>query len=188
MTTDDLVVLDACVLVSAALRDTLLRLAETPRLYVPKWSADILEETTRTLQNKFAKTDAQTAHLTEQIKAAFPESLVTGYKDLEISLTNETKDRHVLAAAIRCGAQVIVTFNLKHFPREALKLYAIEALHPDEFLVNQFHLDGALVTKKLAEQAAAINRTVEAQLRAFHATRSLPLFVQTLADALAISL
>lgn len=36
-------VLDACVLVKACLRDTLLRLAEEPRLYIPFWSAEILE-------------------------------------------------------------------------------------------------------------------------------------------------
>ena len=52
MTKDYLVVLDACVLVSAGLRDTLLRLAESPRLYVPKWSEDIIEEMARTLRER----------------------------------------------------------------------------------------------------------------------------------------
>ena len=188
MTRDYVVVLDACVLVSAGLRDTLLRLAETPRLYLPRWSTDILNETTRTLKNKLGKTDAQAAHLREQLQLAFPEALVNGYKEIESGLTNHLKDRHVLAAAIRSGAQAIVTFNLKHFPPEALKGFELEAVHPDEFLVNQFHLDDALVTKKLAEQARAINRSIEQQLRAFHQTRSLPLFVQAVAAALSITL
>ncbi len=59
----------------------------------------------------------------------------------------------------------------------------MEALHPDEFLVNQFHLDDGLVIKKFTEQAADIGRTLEQQLSAFHQKRVLPLFTQTLADA-----
>lgn len=43
-------------------------------------------------------------------------------------------DRHVLAAAIHCKAQMIVTYNLKDFPKEILQLFEIEAQHPDVFL------------------------------------------------------
>ena len=49
MTDAPLVVLDACVLVNCSLCDTLLRLAEPPRLYEPKWSEEIIAETIRTL-------------------------------------------------------------------------------------------------------------------------------------------
>jgi hypothetical protein len=62
------VVLDACVLVNAALRDTLLRIAEPPRLYLPRWSKDILEETTRTLEGKLGLTFLQTSHLVAELK------------------------------------------------------------------------------------------------------------------------
>jgi hypothetical protein len=188
MNKDYLAVLDACVLVGAGLRDTLLRLAETPRLYVPKWSDDIIAETKRTLENKLGKTSSQTEHLLGELKKDFPEAWVSGYKDLERALRNDPKDRHVLAAAIRCGAQTIVTFNLKDFQTGALAEYDIEAVHPDEFLVNQFFLDDALVTLKLTEQAGAIGRTLEDQLRSFHKTGALPLFSQTVADALSIEL
>jgi hypothetical protein len=101
---------------------------------------------------------------------------------------NHPKDRHVLAAAIRSSAQTIVTFNLKHFPVDVLQQYDVEALHPDEFLVNQFYLDDALVAAKFTEQATAIGRTVEDQLRMFHQTRVLSLFTQTMADTLGIKL
>ena len=188
MNKDYLAVLDACVLVGAGLRDTLLRLAETPRLYVPKWSDDIIAETKRTLENKLGKTSSQTEHLLRELKRAFPEAWVSGYKNLEGALRNDPKDRHVLAAAIRCGAQTIITFNLKDFRAGALAEYDIEAVHPDEFLVNQFYLDDALVTLKLTEQARAIGRTLEDQLRSFHRTGALPLFSQTVADALSIEL
>jgi len=188
MNKDYLAVLDACVLVGAGLRDTLLRLAETPRLYVPKWSDDIVAEVKRTLEKKLGKSSAQTEHLVTELKKAFPEAWVSGYKSLEAVLQNDPEDRHVLAAAIRGGAQTIVTFNLKDFPAKALAEYDIEAVHPDEFLVNQFYLDDALVTLKLTEQASAINRTLEDQLRSFYRTGALPLFTQTIADALSIEL
>ena len=54
--------------------------------------------------------------------------------------------------------------------------------------MNQFYLDDALVVLKLTEQAQNIGRTVEEQLQAFHRTRSLPIFTQTVAGALSISL
>ena len=52
MTADFLVVLDACVLIQAPLRDTLLRLAEEPRLYVPRWSDRVIAETVRNLEGR----------------------------------------------------------------------------------------------------------------------------------------
>ena len=60
---DLVVVLDACVLVQAPLRDTLLRLAEHPLLYVPRWSDDIIAETVRTLEGQFGLAPERTAHL-----------------------------------------------------------------------------------------------------------------------------
>ena len=74
MTKDYLAVLDACVLVPAGLRDTLLRLAETPRLYVPKWSDEIFKEVVRTLKNKLGKTDDQVNRLESELRQAFPEA------------------------------------------------------------------------------------------------------------------
>ena len=44
MRADYRVILDACVLIPMALADTLLRMAETPRLYLPKWSQAIMDE------------------------------------------------------------------------------------------------------------------------------------------------
>jgi hypothetical protein len=58
-------------------------------------------------------------------------------------------DRHVLAAAIRARAQIIVTFNLSDFPPEALTDWDVEAKHPDDFLVDQFHLDAISVHKAI---------------------------------------
>ncbi len=66
--------------------------------------------------------------------------VVTGYESLIPSLVlPDPHDRHVLAAAIHCRADVILTFNLKDFPAETLRAHSIEAQHPDDFLTAQFH-------------------------------------------------
>ena len=44
------------------------------------------------------------------------------------------KDKHVLAAAVRGGADLIVTLNLKDFPTEPLVDYQVAAISPDIFL------------------------------------------------------
>ena len=71
---------------------------------------------------------------------AFPDALVQGCESLIPSMTNHEKDRHVLAAAVRANAEVIVTFNLNDFPDESLLAYDIKALHPDDFLLDQLDL------------------------------------------------
>ncbi len=62
----------------------------------------------------------QAAHRETEIREHFGEAWVEGYEDLIPSMTNHDKDRHVLAAAVRSGAETIVTYNLKDFPRSAL--------------------------------------------------------------------
>ncbi len=69
------------------------------------------------------------------------DSLVTGYEGLIAGLSlPDGDDRHVLAAAIRCNASVIVTFNLKDFPAEVLAPWDVSAQHPDEFVSNLIDL------------------------------------------------
>ena len=153
MTAGYLAVLDACVLVNAALRDTLLRIAEPPRLYLPRWSARIMEEVTRTLEARLGLSAQQTAHLTGQLREHFGDCWVEGYEPLIPTMGNHPKDRHVLAAAVHAGAQTIVTFNLRDFPAGALAPWNVEAQSPDQFLVHQFHLNPAAVAAKVREQA-----------------------------------
>ena len=116
MNADFLVVLDACVLVQAPLRDTLLRLAEEPRFYLPRWSDEIIAEMVRTLQSQFGLASEKTTHLVDELKKHFGDAWVTNYEPFVSHMTNHPNDRHVLASAVRCGAQVIVTYNKRHFP------------------------------------------------------------------------
>lgn len=151
------VVLDACVLLPYQLCDVLLRLAESD-MYEPLWSDDILNEVERNLVAKFAKTPAQASRRVGQMRENFPVSAVDGYRDLIPTMTNQPKDRHVLAAAVRGGAAAIVTANLTDFRPDALRRYDIEAIHPDEFLQDQLDLDPARTLRCLVEQRDAYTR------------------------------
>jgi predicted nucleic acid-binding protein len=108
--------LDANVLYPAPLRDFLLRLA-TARLFTPQWSHEIQDEWTRNvLANRDDLTAEQINRTRNLMDKAFPNARVMGYDSLIPTLTNDAKDRHVLAAAITGGAAQIVTFNIKDFP------------------------------------------------------------------------
>src|ERR1035438_3026256 len=120
MTGAPLVVLDACVLANFSLCDTLLRLAEPPRLFEPKWSEEIVRETTRTLESKLRWPSSLTAHFEAELRVHFSEAWISGYDQLIPRMTNDDKDRHVVAAAVHGEAAIIVTFNLRHFRPEHL--------------------------------------------------------------------
>ena len=149
-----IVVLDACVLVQMPLGDTLLRIAEA-ELYRLHLSQEILDETTNNLVKKNKMNEEQAVRYQQQIKQCFPESMVEKYELLIPSMTNEPKDRHVLAAAVKSKANIIVTFNLKDFPSESLQPWGIKAQHPDEFLLELFSDFGMNIAVEIVRQQAA---------------------------------
>ena len=151
-------VLDTCVLYPFSLCDLLLRLADR-ELYDPFWSDSILGELERNLR-EHGLTDDQVAHRVSRMRAAFPEALVpaAAVTRLERAMTNDTKDRHVLAAAVASPAEAVVTVNLRHFRREDCEPYDISVLHPDEFLVTLLDLDPSTVRAELSAQTAALTR------------------------------
>ena len=159
------VVLDACVLFNASVRDTLLRAAEHG-LFRPQWSKRILEETTSNLISELGLRHEQAAHLVDELDKAFPEAIVTVPEDLIEAMKNDPKDRHVAAAALSSSAQVIVTFNKKHFKQEHLTHLNIEAQKPDEFLLYLFGRQPNLMIKILLEQAEDLNGVTFDQLLA----------------------
>lgn len=88
---------------------------------------------------------------------ALPGAMIDEYAPLIEGLElPDPNDRHVLAAAIRAGAQAIVTFNLRDFPSAVLSRYDIDAKHPDEFVLDCLDLAPALVANCLREQVSAL--------------------------------
>ncbi|WAH59668.1 PIN domain-containing protein [Pseudomonas silvicola] len=151
------VIYDACVLYPAPLRDLLMHLALTG-VYRARWSGQIHDEWTRNvLKNRSDLTKAQLHRTVEAMNRAVPDCLVSDYEPLMPGLDlPDEDDRHVLAAAIKCGATVIVTYNLKDFPAEILKRFEIEALHPDVFLSDVWDLDQAAVLEAVQKQRASL--------------------------------
>ncbi len=145
------VVVDACVLFPASLRDTLLRAAEAG-FYRIRLSDTILEETRRNLVKKGMR-ELKAQRLVDKIKLYFPESLVVQYDELIPSMPINEKDRHVLACAIASRSPVVVTQNLKDFPPHLLDPFNIKALSPDDFLVNLFNLHTKRLIQILIDQA-----------------------------------
>jgi hypothetical protein len=149
-------VLDACVLVPIALADTLLRVAEKG-LYRPLWSGRILAEAQAATEEIHPGID--TAKRFAQMREAFDDALVSGWEELEGGLSlPDQDDRHVLAAAIPGGAQAIITANAKDFPAAALAPLGLEAVHPDDFLLDQLDLSPPTILQVIREQAARTRR------------------------------
>lgn len=140
------VVYDACVFYPAPVRDLLLEMAAAS-LFRAKWSDEIHDEWTRNLLQKRKDLKPEKLERTRQLMdASVMDCIVEGHMDLIDSLQlPDPDDRHVLAAAIHCGADAIITFNLRDFPARIANQYQVEILHPDDFLRFQFDFDNARV-------------------------------------------
>jgi len=117
--------------------------------------------------------------LDNEIRTYFRDSFIEGdgYKALISSLTlPDEGDRHVLAAAIHCGAQQIVTENVKDFPAADLALYGVRACAADEFLGDLFDLQADQMMRVLTEQANDIGLTLEQLLTTFESKQNAPKF------------
>lgn len=172
------VVLDTCILYSAPIRDTLLR-AASEGLYSLHWTDDILAELRHSLVESGRVTVEQAQRLAGVIAAQFPEARVTNHKELIDIMTNDPKDRHVLAAAVASASQVIVTNNLRDFPASALERYNIQSQTADEFLRSLFDLAPDDMTQIVIDQAADLHKpamTVEELLAVLE--KQVPTFVR----------
>lgn len=177
-------VLDACALVPIRLATTLLWLAESG-LYQPLWSEPILDEVFRTLP-KVGVAPQDARRRIGMMKEAFgAEALVDEFDDLIEEMTCDPKDRHVLAAAVRGGADTVVTFNLKDFPDESAAPHGIEVLHPDSFLVGLLGGHTETVVSTLERETDAFQRPPQAVSEFLASlTATVPMFANLAADAL----
>jgi hypothetical protein len=137
------VVYDACLLYPASVRDLVVELARTG-LFRAKWTTRIHAEWINAAIRDRPELDrARLERAADLMNRAISDSLVGGFEQLEAGLTAipDPDDRHVLAAAIHCGAQEIVTFNLRDFPEAVLQPYGIRAIHPDSFVEHVLDLN-----------------------------------------------
>ena len=121
------VICDACVLYPNIVRDVLIRVAMAGTVRA-RWTEAILDETFRNPRADRPDLDPDKLSRTRELMCkVVPDCLVTGYESLIDGLVlPDPEDRHVLAAAVRAGAQLIVTSNLKDFPGDALAAYGVE--------------------------------------------------------------
>ena len=141
------VVYDACLLYPASIRDLVVELARTGLLRA-KWTARIHAEWINAITRQRPELDRmRLQRVADLMNSAVSDCLVTGFESLEAGLTllPDPDDRHVLAAAIHCGAQEIVTFNVRDFPDAVLRPYGIRAIHPDVFVEHLLDLNSEAV-------------------------------------------
>lgn len=169
------VIYDANVLYPFHLRDILIRVAQAGLVHA-RWTEKILDEC-------FGNLIEQRPELAERLKRtrglmneSIRDVLVQNYENLIDGLKlPHDEDRHVLAAAVKAGAQVIVTFNTKHFPPEAIDpkgTQEMEAQDPDTFLFNLIDLNPGTV--------AHVIRDIEADLQS---RPGIPYVLEALAKA-----
>lgn len=146
-------VLDSCVIYPIDIRDLLLWFAYYD-LYKPKWSQTIFSE----LEKVMVTRGLSVASAKDQIKRinnAFPDAMVNNYEELIDTLKlSDSNDRHVLAAAIKSDANLIVTNNLKHFDGEYLRRFGLSARSADDFVTDTIDLNPDLAVRAFTSMVA----------------------------------
>ncbi|OGT41784.1 MAG: PIN domain-containing protein [Gammaproteobacteria bacterium RIFCSPHIGHO2_12_FULL_37_34] len=151
------VLYDACVLYPAPLRDLLMNLAITD-MYRAKWTNEIHEEWIASLLSNRNDLNREFLERTrDKMNMSVRDCLVENYQYLIPTLTlPDSNDQHILAAAIHSSSSVIVTYNLKDFPKKNISRYGIEAQHPDEFLMNLIGLSSETVCLAVNRHRASL--------------------------------
>lgn len=149
-------VLDTNVIYPIDIRDILFWFAYYD-LFTPKWSKNIFDEWEDVMLRKGLPPEEVKKRIAAANRA-FPDALVDNYESIVDSLSlPDEKDRHVLAAAIKTNANVIVTNNLKDFPSDYLSRFGLAAKSADDFLTDTIDLNNELALE--AFKALVLNRT-----------------------------
>lgn len=149
-------VLDTNVIYPIEIRDLLFWFAYYD-LYTPKWSVHIFEEWENVMKRK-GVSEKEIENRISRANKAFPDALVNNYGQLIDGLElPDSDDRHVLAAAIKTNANVIVTNNLKDFPVDYLASFGLMAKTADDFLTDIIDLNPETAIEAFRE--LVLNRT-----------------------------
>jgi hypothetical protein len=167
-----IVVVDANVLFSAPLRDLVMQLAVAD-LFRARWTDDIHFEWMHALRQSRPDLDPDRLEITRQrMNSHVRDCLVVGFEHLMPNLNLPDRgDHHVLAAAIHCGANAILTFNLDDFPESELGRYGIEPVHPDLFLTRLLDEAETSVCDAIRRQLSNLRnppKSPEDLIRVFH--------------------
>lgn len=136
-------ILDTNVIYPLWTRDLLLWFAFYD-LYTPKWSQNIFTEWIDVMKRKGVD-ENEAQKRANVMNEAFPDALVENYESLVDNLKlPDTDDRHVLAAAIKADANLIITNNLKDFPEDYLASFGLKAKAPDDFFTDIIDLNREL--------------------------------------------
>jgi PIN domain-containing protein len=148
-------VYDACVLYPVSLRDLFIRLGQTG-LFRAKWTERIIDEFVDALLEKRPDLKDSLERQRELMRNAIRDVDVRDYARLipVVPQLPDVDDAHVVAAAMACGAEVIVTFNLGDFPDDVLKRLGIEAQHPDSFVMHLIDLDRGAIEAVIEAMSA----------------------------------
>jgi hypothetical protein len=147
--------LDTNVIYPLPIRDLLFWFAHY-ELYTPKWSEHIFDEWAEVMRRRGIP-EPEIIKRLDIATRAFPDALVKNYSALIDSLRlPDEKDRHVLAAAIKSNATIIVTNNLKDFPKEYLRSFGLTAKGVDDFIADIIDLNRELAV--LAFREMVLNR------------------------------
>lgn len=156
-----IVVLDACVLYPAPLRDLLMHLM-VAGFYQARWTNTIHEEWMSAVLEQ--RTDLKREQL-ERTRAfmdkAGIDSLVSGYEELASKIKNlpDPDDAHVIAAAIKSKANTILTYNLKDFPARILEPLGIQSITRDAFLCELLNQNATLVCATMHKHRTSLKKT-----------------------------
>ena len=155
-------------------------------MFRAKWTDAIHDEWTRNLlANRPDLKPEQLNRTRTLMNTHVQDSLVTGYESLiPVLKLLDPDDRHVLAAAIRSNADVIVTFNLSDFPASTLAAYSVEAQHPDEFLTHLLDLQPWTFCKTVREQREDLQNPTQTAIELLETLerQSLPLMTARLRE------
>lgn len=160
----------------------LLRLGERSRLILPRWSEEVLAEVHRTQTERLGWPPDLAASFQAEVRRAFPDAEVSGYEPLVPQMTNDPKDRHVLAAAIRGDCPLILTFNRKHFPAPSLSPWGVKISHPQDYLIVLYEMEPHVLVAVLSEIAG--QRQIEIEDVLIRLGKVLPLFSQRILTSL----
>lgn len=154
---------EACVLYPAPLRSCLMYLAGACRA---RWTNEIHGEWMRHVAANHPDIQpSQIQRVRDLMDRNVLDCLVTGREHVTETLElPDPDDRHVLAAAIHGGAEVIVTFDLKDFPASKLETFGVRARRPDDFLAELLETSPQFVLQAAEQRASLKNPPMDAAL------------------------